>query len=113
MDSSTSNHKRSAKSVAEAEAKRQCDRARLSLSIHDAFETIHLCGDNLYENFRRLPDSNQRLYFENLFETLRSFPRIDLMVLQQYDKGGRLNQDELEATHLSQKKMKKKWLGET
>ncbi|CAG8054011.1 unnamed protein product [Penicillium nalgiovense] len=109
MDSSTSNHKRSAESLAEAEAKRQCTRAPFSLSIHDAFETIHLCGDNLYENFRRLSDSNQRLYFENVFETLRSFPRIDLMVLQQYDKGGRLNQDELEATHLLQKKMEKKW----
>lgn len=110
MDSSsTLELKRSAKLFAEPRAKRRCDRAQSLSPIRDLFEAVHLCGESPYENFKCLSDSDQKVYFERSFTTLRSFPRIDLMVLQHYDKGDRLNQDELKATNMLQKKMKSKW----
>ncbi|KAJ5500690.1 hypothetical protein N7453_009741 [Penicillium expansum] len=107
--SSTPEHKRSAESFAEPRAKRRCDRAQSPSSIRDLFEAILLCGESPYENFKCLSDSDQREYFERSYKTLRSFPRIDLMVLQHYDKADQLNQDELKATDELQEKMNNKW----
>ncbi|KAJ5642501.1 hypothetical protein N7490_006501 [Penicillium lividum] len=85
----------SAETLAEARVKRRGDRTACTVSP--------------FEDFRRLPEIDQMIYFEKNFEALRSFPRINLMVLQNYHEGERSDEDELEATDKLQEKLKNKW----
>ncbi|CRL23494.1 unnamed protein product [Penicillium camemberti] len=89
MDSSTPKHKISTETLTEPRAKRLCGRTESLSSTCDLFENLECLSD--------------------LSKTLRSFPRIDLMVLLRYHEGDRLNHDELEATEKLQDNIKKKW----
>ncbi|KAJ5981948.1 hypothetical protein N7451_012048 [Penicillium sp. IBT 35674x] len=85
----------SAETLAEARVKRRGDRTA--------------CTVSLFEDFKRLSELNQMIYFEESFKALRSFPRINLMVLQNYHEGDRLVENELDATAKQQEKLKNKW----
>ncbi|KAJ5993176.1 hypothetical protein N7451_008900 [Penicillium sp. IBT 35674x] len=85
----------SAKTLAEARVNRRDDRTACTVSS--------------FEDFQRLPELDQMIYFKQNFEALRSIPRINLMVLQNYHEGDRLDEDELEATDQLQEELKNKW----
>lgn len=101
--------KRPREPIAESGPKRQYNRVQPLRRNYGLFGTVSLFGDSPYDYFKGLTETDRKVYFDGIFKTLRSFPRIDLMVFQHYDKGDRLSQEELEASDRLQEQWGDKW----
>ena len=107
--------KRSPKGSTEAITKRFCDRASPVCSIGGILED-DISQVLSYEEFQHLDLSAQKEYFHEMCKALhdqecfsKSCPRIDMMILQHYDKDNRLSKEEVEEAYALQEDLKEKW----
>ncbi|KAJ5215525.1 uncharacterized protein N7498_001965 [Penicillium cinerascens] len=111
----TFKRKRSPEWSTEAITKRFCDRASPVSSIGGIPED-DISQVLSYEEFQHLDLSAQKEYFDEICKAFhdqecfsKSCPRIDMMILQHYDKDSRLSKEEKEDAYALQEDLKEKW----